>query len=73
MTDKFFQVAPEASAVGSLMSLTVIVRTIIFHSEKFLLDRLQAPYSWLVLDGTKDFVYGELQWGKLLFRPEGSE
>ena len=55
------------------MSLTVMVRTIIFHSKKYrvILDRLRAPYSWLVLDGIEDFIDGEPKWGEVLFRPEG--
>jgi len=44
--DKFFQIPLEASAVGDLVSLTVMIRTIIFHFWKcrVVLDRLQAPY-----------------------------
>ena len=58
LVDKFFQVPQEASAIGGLVSLTVVIRTVIFHSEKYrvALDRLRAPYSWLILDGVEDFV-----------------
>ena len=61
--------------MGSLLSLTVMVRTEIFRSEKcrVILDQLWAPYIWLVLDGTKDFVDREAQQGEVLFHPKGSE
>jgi len=38
-----------------------------------ILDRLQTPYSWLVFDGTEDFIDGELQWGEVLFHSEQLE
>jgi len=75
LANKFFQVPPEASEVGGLVSLTIVVRTIIFHFRKcrVVLDRLRAPYPWLVLDGIEDFIDGEPQWGGVLFRPESSK
>jgi len=51
LVDKFFQVPPEASAMGDLV-FTVRVRTIIFRSKKctFVLDWLQAPtHSWSLM------------------------
>ena len=75
LADKFFQVPLEASGAGGLVSLTVVVRAVIFHSGKcrVVLDRLQAPYSRLVLDGTEDFVDEDPQRGEVLFHFEGSE
>ena len=53
----------------------LMVRAVIFRSEKcrVMLDRFRVSYSWLVLDGIEDFVDGELQRGKVLFRLEGSK
>jgi len=75
LADKFFKVPPEASARGDLVSLTVVVRTIIFRSRKCMvvLDRLRASYPWLVLNSTEDFVDGEPQRGEVLFLSEGSQ
>jgi len=52
-----------------------MVRTIIFCSRKcrVMLDRLRAPYPWLVLENTKHFVNGEPQWDEVMFRLEGLE
>ena len=38
-----------------------------------MLDRLHAPYPWLVIDGTEDFVYEDPQRGEVLFYSEGSK
>ena len=67
--DKFFQVPLETSAVGSFMFLTVVKRTVVFHSEKcgVVLDQFQAPYPCLVFHDTEDFVDGEPQRGEVLF------
>jgi len=75
LSDKFFQVPLEASIVGSLMSLTVMVRAEIFRSGecKVILDQLRVSYRWLVLDVTEDFVDGEAQQGEVLFHSKGSE
>ena len=34
LTDKFFQVLPEAFVVGDFVSLIVVIRTVIFHYGK---------------------------------------
>jgi len=56
LTDKFFQILLEASAVDSLVS--VMVRTAFFHFGEcgVVLDRLRMLYPRLVLDGIEDFV-----------------
>jgi len=38
-----------------------------------MMDRLWVPYSWLVFDGTEDFVDGEPQRDEVLLCLEGSE
>jgi len=75
LADKFFQVFLEASIVDSLVSLTVGVRTIFFHSGEcgVVLDRLRAFYLWLVLDSIKDFIDRESQWSEVLFHLEDME
>ena len=69
LVDKFFLIPPQTSAVGSLMSLTVVVRTVFFHSGEYkvVLNRLRALYSQLVLNGVIDFVDREPQWSEVLF------
>ena len=42
LSAKFFQVPVEASAAAGIVSLTVMIRTVIFH--RIVLDRRQAPY-----------------------------
>jgi len=75
LADKFFQISPEASTVCIIVSLTVVIRTVIFCSSKcrVIFDWLRAPYPWLVLDGTEYFINRELQPGEVLFRPKGSK
>ena len=75
LSDKFFQVPPQASIVGSLISLTVMVRAKICRSGEcmVILDQLWVSYWLLVLNVTEDFVDGEPQQGEVLFHSEGSE
>ena len=75
MADKFFQVLSQTSVVDGLVPLTVIVRTVFFHSEKckVVLDWLRALYPRLVLDGVENFVDGEPQQSEVLFHLEGLE
>ena len=60
LVDKF-QIFSGSSVAGSLVYLTVLVRTIFLHSGecRVVLDWLRALYPRLVLDGIEDFVYGE--------------
>jgi len=69
LADKFSQVPREAFAVGRLVSLAVMIKTIIFNSRKCrtILDRLWAPYPWLVLDGTEDSLMVSLSRMKCCF------
>ena len=73
LTDKFFQVSPEALAVNDLMFFTIVIRTIFFYSEecRVTLDRAQASHPRLVFDGIKNFVEGEPQRSELMFHLEG--
>ena len=64
--DKFFQVPTENSTVDGLVSFTFVEGTILFRSEEYrvVLDRLRAPYPWLVLDGIEDLIDWEPQRGE---------
>ena len=61
LSDKFFQVPPEAFAVDGLVSLAFVKGTILFYFGEcgVVLNWLGASYPRLVLDGIKDFVDGE--------------
>jgi len=61
--------------MDGLVSLAFVEGAVIFRSGKcwVMMDRLRVPYTWLVFDGTKDFVDRELQRGEVLSRSEGSE
>ena len=61
--------------MDSLVSLTVIVRTVFFrYGEcRVVTDQLQALYPWLVLDCIKDFVDRKPQRSEVLFHLEGLE
>ena len=63
MTDKFFQIFLESSAVDGLVSLTLVVRTLFFRFEecRVVLDLLWTLYPGLVLGDIEDFVDMEPQ------------
>jgi len=67
LLDKFLKISPETFAVGDLVSLVFVKRTILSRSRKcgVMLDRLQPSYPRLVLNGTEDVIYGEPQQGEV--------
>ena len=73
LPDKSFQVCTEALVVNSLMSVTVVIRTILFYSGecRVILDRPRMRHLRLVFDGIKDFIDGEPQRSEALFHFEG--
>ena len=61
--------------MDNLVPLVVVVRIVFFRFGecKVVLDRLQALYPQLVLDGVKDFIDGEPQRSVVFFHLEGLE
>jgi len=61
--------------VDGIVSFTVLVRTILFYSEKcrIIPNWSRAPNPRLVLDGIEDLVDGEPERSEVLCRLEGLE
>ena len=74
LAGKFFQVPLEASTVGGLVSLTIVVRIIIFCSDKcrVMFDWLECLIHGWCLMALKISLMGSLSGGRL-FRPVGSK
>jgi len=75
LTDELFQVPPEALVMDSLVSLTIVIRAILFCSRTrgVVLDGSRMPDPGLILDDVENFVDGEPERSELLYQLVGSE
>ena len=63
LANKFFHVLLEALAVDSLVSFTIVIRTVFFcfGECRVILNWSRSPHPRLIFDGIEDFVDAESQ------------